>query len=160
MISPLGMRGKWAADRPGVPAVPRPSRPLGPSSDLGGRAAQDRPIEFGRCPPALATCPTPAQSGSLFAAAGQSSSRPRGPCVPWASHRARLEAHRALAWHPWPPPPIFLRSLSNPRGRQATARRSMPRRGGPLTPPGTQPHPHSELVCAMLEIERRGTSRF
>jgi hypothetical protein len=78
--------GRWC---PGA----SPSGALGPTGDLGGPAAQDRSIEFGR-PPAFATYLTPRRSGSLFEATRRAPWPLRAPWAAWASHRARLEAPR------------------------------------------------------------------
>jgi hypothetical protein len=84
----------------------------GQAGDLGGRAAQDRSIEFRRGPrPYLPHMPTPGRSGSLFAAARQARRAALGPLGPFG----RLLEGSARS-HPWPSP-TALAGISAKRGR-------------------------------------------
>jgi hypothetical protein len=90
MISPRGMRGKGigCADRPVVPAVPRPRRPLDSLATEKSLRFQDRSIQLGRAP---GIGPMPHTGPIWLAVRGSAASPPTAPCVGWA-RSSRLHA--------------------------------------------------------------------
>ena len=101
-----------------------PSGALGPSDGLGGPAVQDRSIEFGRAP---RHWPHGLTTGADLVRCSRLRDKPlAGPTAPWVagpSHRALLEAHRALDTPgTLGPPPTYLR-IHRPEGLKGEGRR-------------------------------------